>query len=856
MINDDLITKTLALINKSQVVQDHFFNSINNPEWLKPLEEKGLFAKPTKEIRKDGYIQFPYWSAGQYLVRVADKAQDEVLEIVKALPDTDNERVMTNVAEILLKIDAAKAVEAVDKIKEYIKKPQYLLFGNALADLIVKLANEGATKEAIELATLALEVTSDPEAEGKTEDDFVWLHPVTRYRDHDYEELVKKITPALAGAAPDRAASMYANLLDNAIRYNERKIKTLDEVKDEDTIQDISLIWRPVIEEEHVNSSEPRHRLIDAFIESLQALVESDKISDEAKAKQLRGILGMKLETIKRCVEYALRGKELTGDLKAIHDTLYAEFKKIIKQPAVRFSGEFDTVIGDSGVTQEEFEALDDDALLEKLKTYEPSSSLFSDREALGSNLETAAKNDPDRFITLLPKIANTKYLYLNSVINTFWTNIDNLSAEQIGKIATALTPIFNAEPRETDESRDYYKWARSSATRFVEKAFDKVEGKNIEYITATEADAVLDLVLILTRDIEPTLEYESDKKRNLDPTSLSINSIRGQAMHALIHAMAWANRNKAGSKFMNKIFVELDWHLVKDNDPTQTIRAVYGWHFPMMWGNREEWAMSNKDVIFSNDELGQIAADAYVSFSRVHPDAIRILGDVFERQIPRLAAEPDKKKRSGVAAEGLKHLVQHLSLHYWYGQIDLSNGSIMKKMLDTAHTKHLSEVINFIGFRLYKADENKLEVTAKELKRLSDLWEYVVKLAKKDSSKKEALEEFGTWFASGKFNDDWSLDQLLEALRIAGSVNLDFAVLERLEKLVATRPAKAVSIIDAMVDGATRDRWAIGTWRDNAVSILKAAYNSDNTTTKQAAMTLANKLVNKGYEEYRSVTK
>jgi len=845
----------MAIVNKSQVAQDHFFNGINNPEWLKPLKEHGLFARPIKEIRKDGYIQFPYWSASQYLVRIADKKPDEVLEIIKALPDTDNERVMTNVAEMLLKIDVAKAVEATDKIKEYIKKPQYLLFGKTLADLIVKFANEGATKEAIELAKLALEVMPDPEAENKPDEDFAWLHPVTRYRDHDYDELVKKITPALAAAAPDKAVSMYANLLEDAVRYNERsKIKTLDEAKDEATIQDMSIIWRPVIEEEHDSSHEPRHRLIDAFIESLKALVVSDKISNEDKAKQLRGILGRKLETIKRCIEFALRGKKLTGDLKTIHSTLYTEFKKIIKQPAVRF-GSSGFVEDKFALSQEEFDALDDDVMIEKLNTYEPESSLYSDREALSNNVESGAKSNPDKFIDLLPKIADTKHIYLNAVVNAFWSNIDNLSAEQIGKIATALKQIFGTQPKQTEESRDYYKWARASATRFAEKAFDKAEGKKSERTTAAEADAVLDLVLVLTRDTEPTLEYESDEKHNLDPTSLSINSIRGQAMHALIHAMAWANRNNADTKFMDRIFMELDWHLVKDNDPTQTIRTVYGWHFPVMWGNREEWAMKNKNAIFSDDELGQVAADAYVSFSRVHPDAIEILGDVFERQIPRLAVEPDEKK-NGVNTEGLKHLVQHLSLHYWYGQIDLSNISIMKKMLDTAHVKHLSEAINFIGFRLYKADENNLDITDQELKRLADLWEYVVTLAKKDPSKQEALEDFGTWFASGKFNDDWSLDQLLKALRLAGSVDLDFAVLERLEKLVAANPAKAVGIIDAMVDGSTRDRWAIGTWRDNAVAILKTAYSSTDTSTKQAAKALANKLVNKGYEEYRIVTK
>lgn len=855
MITDDLIEKVLRKINTTQAARDHFFKSINNPAWLMPLAKEKVFDSAIREVRTDGYIWFPVWEEGEYLVRIADKAQDEVLAIIKKLPDTDNERVMTNVAGALLKIDTAKAVEATDKIKEYIKKPQYLLFGNTLADLIVKFANEGAPKEAIEFARLALEVMPDTEAEGKTEDEFVWLHPVTRYRNHDYEELVKKITPALVAAAPDKTVSMYANILEDAIRYNERKIKTLDEAKGEDTIHDISKIWRPVIEEEHVNSTEPRHILIDAFIESLQALVASDKISDEDKAKQLRGILGRKLETIKRCIEFSLRGKDLTNDLKAIQDSLYAEFEKIIKQPAVRFSGEFDTVVGHSDITQEEFEALGDGALLEKLKTYEPSSSLFSDREALGNNIEAATKNSTNRFIMLLPKIADVKYLYLNSVLNAFCTNIDDLSAEQIGKIAIALKPIFSSRPKETEESRDYYKWARASATRFAEKAFDKIEGKKSEHVTVVEANAVLDLVLILTRDTEPTLKYETDEKRSLDPISLSINTIRGQAMHALIHAMAWANRNKAGIKFMNKIFTELDWHLIKDNDPTQTIRAIYGWHFPTIWGNREKWAMDNKDTIFSDDELGQMAADAYASYSRVHPDAINIMSDVFKRQIPRLAVAPDEKKR-GIADEGLKHLVQHLCLHYWYGDINLSDKSIMKELLDIAHPKYLAEVINFIGFRLYKADENKLDISDAELKRLMKLWYYVVALVREDTIKKEALEDFGTWFASGKFDDNWSLDQLLEALKLAGSVDLDFAVLARLEKLAASNLSKVVNIINAMVDGTTRDRWAIGTWFNNTISILKTAHQSDDESIKQVATNLADKLLRMGYEGYRDVTK
>lgn len=849
MIDKNTVDQVVAKLT-TPVAHNHFFAKISEPGWIKPLGEKGYFKHPTPAIREGGYISFPFWAEGEYLVRVADKAQDEVLEILKNLPDTDNERVTTNVVDALLKLDTVKAVEMTSKVKGYIQKPQYLLLDKSVGDLIVKFANDGAIKEAAELARAALEVMPDPEAETESKKEFAWLHPRTRFSDYDYEEMVKKITPVLTDRAPDKAVDIYADLVKNMTRYKHTDIK--EAKNNNNTLEDWSVIWRPVIEDpgEHPDTIDI---LINALIDSLTALVKSNKITNEAKAKQLNGLLSIKLSVIKRSVEYALRNSHPTKELEAIHKPLAKEFARIIKRPAVQFSGEFDTVVGNSGITQEDFEALDDDALIEKLNTYEPSSSLFSDREALGNNVETAAKHDPDRFIGLLPKIADTKYLYLHSVADAFYKNIDNLTPKQIGSAAKALTGIFSTKPKDGEESRDYYKWARANAARFTEKAFDKSEDKKREHITVKEADAVLDLALLMCRDDDPTAEYERNEQGNLDPSSLSLNTVRGEAMHSIIHAMVWANRNKAGTKFLDKIFAELDRSL---KDPTQTIRTVYGMHYAPIWGTREGWAEENKDAIFSDDELGQAAVDAYTSYSSVHPDAISILGEVYRRQLPRLAIEPPDEKKRGIAREGLRHLVQHLSLHYWYGTLDLSDSSMMKEFLDTAHPKYLAEAINFIGFRLYKADEREREVTDDELKRLIELWEYVVALVKKDDSKKEALEDFGTWFASGKFDDDWSLDQLLEALKIAGSVDLDFAVLERLEKLVVTHPAKAVGIIDAMVDGATRDRWAIGSWRDNAVSILKTAYQSKDAAIKKAVVDLANKLVRKGYEEYRDVTR
>lgn len=845
-VTTGLVEKVLKKINSTQVVRDHFFKSINNPEWLEPLDKNQVFDNPIKEVYVDGGMWFPAWEEGEYLVRIADKKPDEVMAILKKLPDTNNERVMVNVVQALLKIDSSKAIDLVDRVKGYIEKPQYLLLDGPVGDLIVKLACDGAADEAIELAAAALKIMPDPEA--TAEADKTWLYPKTWYRSHAYEEIVKKITPALTGAAPDKAVAMYATVVGDYTRYKHSDIKPSK--KHKDTLEDWSMIWRPVIEEsgEYPDTIDT---LINALLDSLAALVQSDKMSDTDKAQALNGLLEAKLSIIKRSVEYALRDHHKAQELADIHKPLAKEFASIIKQPAVRFGG--GGWVGEKhAMSQEEFDALDDDTLIEKLKTYEPESSLYSDREALGNNVEAAAKHDPERFMGLLPKIAETKPVYLYSAIEAFYKNVDSLTPKQIGKASKAILGVLGStEPKGDEESRDYYKWARASAASFAERAFDKNEDKSHEHISAKEADVVLDLTLLLCQDDDPTVEYEKKEEGNLDPATLSLNTIRGKAMHGIIHAMIWANRNKPGDEFKNKVFDELTRSL---EDPTQTIRTVYGMYFSPIYHTRKEWAEKNKDAIFSDDILGQAAIDTYTRYSSVALDAMEILGDVYRQQLPRLTIQPPDEKKRSTAREGLRHLVQHLSLHYWYGQTDLSEGSIMRELLNTAHPKYLAEAVNFIGFRLYKADEREREVTDEELTRLASLWDSVVEVVKADNSKKEALEDFGAWFASGKFDDDWSLDRLLEALKIAGSVDLDFAVLERLEKLVTAHSAKAVGIINAMVDGATRDRWAIGSWRDNAMSILKTAGQSSDTNIKQSVRDLANKLVSKGYEEYRKV--
>lgn len=850
MISDDLLAKTLENINKTPVAYNYFFQKIDNPAWLLPLKEKGFFKNPIPAIHKDGYIQFPVWPESGYLLKVVEKAQNEVLEIIKAFPDTDNERVMDDVANILLKVSPSKAARYTDQLKKYINTSRFLMLHTTVSELICKLADNNQYDSALELAKEMLYVSPDPEKEEKLKSDYVMVKADTKYRDHDYKSIADKITPSLARASPLRTIDMYAELLQKAIsyEYTHFKFKEGDEDSGDpaEKNDDLSYIWRPKIAEDNDHSHDPEDVLTTALRDSVIALMQDLSISDEEKLAKLKQLAtNSKYSIFKRVVEFGLRDYKSNQTFKPFYDSLIndEQLKRILENEK-NGVGEVTSGLVTENPTQV-LKDLSDAELLEKLKIYKDESGWSFERDSIAKELGVLVKLDPNRFALLIKNIAATKNEYFDETIRAFEEIADDLSEENIVKILKDLTKIYmSGNSVRGQERHNYYEWSKSSSIRLIEKLVRSKEDKT-EHITDKSLGAVTRLLLLLCRTEDPTDKDDSDS----EPVDLSLNSNRGKALHAVAYLLHWMNRNKIDKAQYKPIFNELDWHLKPENDPAAAIRAVYGWRFELLYGTDEEWTTKNIETIFSDDQLGRAAFDAYVMFNPVRKEALKILGDVFMKQLPRLITPPldDGKSRY----DGLENLTQHLALHYWYTDMGLSGDSMMSILLKTADKKYIKELANFIGFRLYKNKDPEIEEV--QLKKLLELWEAIVRLTKEDPAKLEALEEFGTWFASGKFDPKWSLEQLAYAASKAGEIDLDFAALEFMETLVEKYPEGSLKALSAMVDGA-RERWAVSSWNKNATAIIKEAYGSKDDTVKQEAVNLANKLVAKGYTEYRDI--
>lgn len=843
MISNDLIQKIRKEISNSPTAYAYFFNKLNSPEWLKPLSDAGYFKHPTPLIRAGNFIQAPYWPESQYLVRIADQAQDEVLEIIKTnLQDIDNERIMDDVVQILLKVDVSKSVGFTDLVKKYVNASQFFLLEKSVSELIVKLADNNHAQAALTLAGTMLEVSEDPNKEVELKKDYVSIKPHVKYGDYEYSEILKKITPALAQSAPIKTTELYAELLQKTIDYEYTHFKGLDEDNNETRVEnktdDLSWIWRPKIEgDDEYHSENPQQSLTSALLDCVGVLLNDNSVDNAAKLATIKKLTDHKYYIFKRIVEYNLRTYKNTPVFKGLYTTLSKDKKlqTIIKHPIESHSGGVSyhpTNILEGG--------LSDADILEKLKTYEPKDTFLFDRESVAKELAGLIKADPARFASLLPDISTTKNEYLNESIEMFTEIVDDLTKDVVNVLLTSLTNIYKTGSKDKKERHDYYAWSKSNTLRLIEKLSSRKEDKT-ERLTLDNLSLATELTLLLCRE-------ELKNERDFDPVELSINSIRGNAMHGLIYLLAWMNRNKVDRKLYKPIFDELNWHLDVDNDPSPVIRAVYGWRFEFLYGTDADWAKSNISSIFSDDALGEVAFNAFIRFSRVHPDELELLGDVFTKQLQRLRKPPieDGKSRH----DALRNYVQHVALLYWHFSLDLSKDSLMSKLLDVSDVRYVKELTNFIGFRLYK---KKADTDQVQLEKLMSLWRQIVELAKKDQTKTEALEEFGTWFASGKFDPRWSLEQLAYAAEKAKQIHLDFAALEHMETLAKDYPEESLKALNAMVDGA-RERWAIDSWSSHVKAILQTAYNSSDKSAREAAEALVNKLVAKGYLEHREI--
>ena len=298
-----------------------------------------------------------------------------------------------------------------------------------------------------------------------------------------------------------------------------------------------------------------------------------------------------------------------------------------------------------------------------------------------------------------------------------------------------------------------------------------------------------------------------------------------------------------------------LDRHLDPHHEPSCAIRTVYGQWFPWLHILDPSWAKESVPKIFPDDEafkdLRDAAWKAYVVYCTPSDEMFELLHAEYGKAIDRIGACPEQKPER---RRQDKRLAEHLVTLYLRGYLDLDDlNGLLARFYAKADLELRKSVIATIGISLQNTSG---PVVPEIVERLQKLWLRrldTVRTTGLEPSHTEEIKDFGWWFGAKKLPDLWGIEQVFEVLKIAGSIEPDHLVVERLAELAVSMPAKAVDCLAMIVEG-DKDGWAVLSWRDHARALLAATLHSADQTAHTRAVELINDFGRRGYPEFRDL--
>lgn len=241
---NEMIDKVLSSVKK-ETDRQYFFSKLNNPLWVEPLRERGYFSNPPGvKLLPDGYVQFPYWPELTYLVAIAAEAKNLIIDIVLALPKTDNPRVYDDILSIALKLEGRESARLVPKIVEYTELENQFL-AHRYPELLQHWTTQGNIDEALAVVKQLISFRDDPRSQEKQKhrkknpnDYGASLKPAPRLSDWEYQELLEKGVRPLAEREPYKMVCILIDATASMIRMGFH-LDVLDKGRDED----YSEIW-------------------------------------------------------------------------------------------------------------------------------------------------------------------------------------------------------------------------------------------------------------------------------------------------------------------------------------------------------------------------------------------------------------------------------------------------------------------------------------------------------------------------------------------------------------------------------------------------------------------------------------
>ena len=233
---------------RSEADEDFFFYSLKSPKWIELLLQEGYFKKPPDPTQKGDYIQFPAWSQSRYLARMAKLAAEQVVDVVREMPATDNPQVLNDLFEVA----SAVPPEIAKRLLPVLRLPtKYRANHEGRRKYAAHLASGGFAAEALAVLQLEIGFQPDPKAAEKIERQCQQelryeLEPVTAVTEWDFNQIARDVIPSLVQTDPLLTIRILCKELDKGEGYSGWDAEVLG--------NDHSIFWRPAVSDHGQNS--------------------------------------------------------------------------------------------------------------------------------------------------------------------------------------------------------------------------------------------------------------------------------------------------------------------------------------------------------------------------------------------------------------------------------------------------------------------------------------------------------------------------------------------------------------------------------------------------------------------------
>lgn len=499
-----------------------------------------------------------------------------------------------------------------------------------------------------------------------------------------------------------------------------------------------------------------------------------------------------------------------------------------------------------SPLSREEVQTLSIDELLEYLKSWEPGEDWGSpSREGLARTLEVCVASNPDMITEYMNELEDIHPIYLEGI----FAGLRNAARDGnlLNWFKIVKWPLLTRESNVMSTNEPIMKAIR----RIVADLFCQGLGNRSVPIPFALRDDVWAILNALSLDQDPTEVYESTS--SLDPLTLSINTVRGLAFHAIIAYAVWVyihlntNNSFQGFDSMPEVRTVLEKHLEFSNERCYCIRALYGKYYQTLFYIDKKWVLTHTNDIFPLDprlrKYLDAAWEAFVVYSRPFTGAYDTLEKYYRVSMSRLTEDIQCSELSKSA----KRLIEHVIGLYYQEAIGLGDDSVMDQLIFIPHHAVHAHAIDYLGRSLGKA---KTPLSVKTIDRLKQLWTRWTIRAQETVGGVE-LSAFGYWVGSGKFDPEWSIVELKKALSLTkGRIEHIPGVLAFLGSIAHQYPKDVIECLSTMLGNEPKLSLYLSR-QEQVFSILSTILKGSVSEAREQAEAFIHRLGAMGYRGF-----